>query len=124
MGRWIVACVLEQASARVLAQNHRGRDAEELVIGARAVPRHPHIQHYASPFSDDQKLGTVLDWPGVEALLLWDSFEPGDRPILWCRVDACAQPVWILLKRDQRLSSGSAGLTVPCAVAVPANVQC
>jgi hypothetical protein len=95
-----VAYALEQASARVLAQNHRGRDA-----------------------ADDQKLGAVLDWPGVEALLPWDSFEPGHQPILWCRVDACAQPVWILLKRDQRLSSGSAGLTVPCAVAVPANVQ-
>jgi len=70
----------------------------ELLVGARAVTRHPHFQHYASPLPNDQRLGAVLDWPGVEALLLLDSFEPGERPALWRRVDAHAQPVWILLQ--------------------------
>jgi hypothetical protein len=52
------------------------------------VARHPHFQHYASPFPGEQSLGAVLDWPGVEALLLLDSFEPDDRPDLWRKVDA------------------------------------
>ena len=51
-----------------------------------------------SPLSDEQRLGAVLDWPGVEALLLLDSFEPGARPALWGKVDAHAHPVWILLQ--------------------------
>jgi hypothetical protein len=38
----------------------------------------------------DQRLGTVLDCPWVEALLLLDSFEPRARTALWRRVDAHA----------------------------------
>jgi hypothetical protein len=62
------------------------------------VARHPHFQHYASPFPGNQRLGAVLDWPDVEALLLLDSFEQDHRPALWRRVDAHTQPVWILLE--------------------------
>jgi hypothetical protein len=84
-------------SRHLLACLHRITRAE-LLVGARAVTRHPHFQHYASPLPNDQRLGAVLDWPGVEALLLLDSFEPGERPALWRRVDAHAQPAWILLQ--------------------------
>ena len=84
-------------SRHLLACLHKITRAE-LLIGARAVTRHPHFQHYASPFPGDQKLGAVLDWPVVEALVLLDSFEPGDRPALWRKVDAHAQPVWVLLQ--------------------------
>ena len=51
-----------------------------------------------SPLPDDQRLGAVVNWSGVEALLLLDSFEPGARPALWGKVDAHAHPVWILLQ--------------------------
>ena len=84
-------------SRHLLACLHKITRAE-LLIGARAVTRHPHFQHYASPFPGDQKLGAVLDWPVVEALVLLDSFEPGDRPALWRKVDAHVQPVWVLLQ--------------------------
>ena len=84
-------------SRHLLACLHR-ITAAELLIGARAVARHPHFHHYASPFPGDQSLGAVQDWPDVEALLLLDSFEPDDRPALWRRVDAHTQPVWILLQ--------------------------
>jgi hypothetical protein len=84
-------------SRHLLACLHRITGAD-LLIGARAVTRHPHFQHYASPFPGDQSLGAVLDWPDVEALLLLDSFEPDDRPALWRKVDAHTQSVWILLQ--------------------------
>jgi hypothetical protein len=69
----------------------------DLLIGARAVARHPHFQHYTSPVPGDQSMGAVLDWPDI-ALLLLDSFEPDDRPALWHKVDAHKQSVWILLQ--------------------------
>ena len=69
-----------------------------MFIRVRAVARHPHFQHYASPFPGDQSLEAVMDWPDVEALLLLDSFAPDDRPALWRKVDAHSQPVWILLQ--------------------------
>ena len=84
-------------SRHLLACLHRITEAD-LLIGARAVTRHPHFRHYASPFPGDQSLGAVRDWPDVEALLLLDSFEPDDRPALWRNVDAHTQPVWILLQ--------------------------
>ncbi len=84
-------------SRHLLACLHRITGAE-LLIGVRAVARHPHFQHYASPFPGDHSLGAVLDWPDVEALLLLDSFAPSDRPALWRRVDTHTQPVWILLQ--------------------------
>ena len=84
-------------SRHLLACLH-GITGAELLIGARAVTRHPHFEHYASPSPADQRLGAVLEWPSVTALLLLDSFEPDDRPALWRKVDAHAQPVWILLQ--------------------------
>jgi hypothetical protein len=50
----------------------------------------------------------VLDWPGVEALLLLDSFKPSDRPAVWQRVDDHAQPVWNLLQARQGVGLGRA----------------
>ena len=84
-------------SRHLLACLHRITKTE-LLIGARAVTRHPHFQYYVSPLPDDQRLGAEMDWPGVDALLLLDSFEPDDRPALWRRVGAHARPVWILLR--------------------------
>ncbi len=77
-------------SRHLLACLHRITGAE-LLIGIRAVARHPHFQHYLSPFSGDQILGAVLIWPDVEDLLLLDSFEPNDRHALWHRVNAHTQ---------------------------------
>ncbi len=79
-------------SRHLLACLHRITGAE-LLIGARAVTRHPRFQHYASPFPGDQSLGAVLDWPDVEALCLLDTFEQDDWPALWLRVDAHTQCV-------------------------------
>jgi hypothetical protein len=93
----------------------------ELLIGAREVTCYPHFQHYASPFRGDQRLGAVLDWPGVEALLLLDSFEPGDRPALWRKVMPMHSSCEFSFKHDQVMSS--AGLTANCTVAVLVNVQ-
>ena len=45
-------------SRHLLACLHR-ITAAELLIGVRAVARHPHFQHYASPFPDDQRLGAA-----------------------------------------------------------------
>jgi hypothetical protein len=69
-------------------------------------------------------LGAALDWPGVEALLLLDSFEPGDQPALWRNLGSptpCgfSHSLWVLphilcgfsFKLDQLMSS--AGLTQP-----------
>jgi ribonuclease HI len=84
-------------SRHLLACLHR-ITAAELLIGVRAVACHPDFQHYASLFPGDQSLGAAMDWPEVEALLLWDSFAQDDRPALWRRVDAHTQPVWILLQ--------------------------
>jgi hypothetical protein len=84
-------------SRHLLACLHRITGAE-LLIGASAVARHPHFQHYVSPLHGDQSLGAVLDWPDDEALLLLDSFEPGDRPARWHKVDAHKQSVLILLQ--------------------------
>ena len=84
-------------SRHLLACLHRITGAE-LLIGVRAVARHPHFQHYVSPFPGDQNLGAAVDWPDVEALLLLDSFAQDDRPSVWRRVDAHTQPVWILLQ--------------------------
>lgn len=112
-----MARALEPASARVPSQNY----GAELLIGVRAVARHPHFQHYVSPFPGDQNLGAAVDWPDVEALLLLDSFAQDDRPSVWRRVDAHTQPVWILLQARPGLSS--AGLTGPCVFEVPGNVQ-
>ena len=100
-------------SRHLLACLHRITKAE-LLIGARAVTRHPHFQHYVSPLPDDQRLGAVLDWPGVEALLLLDSFEPNDRPALWRRVDAHAHPVWILLQARPGAELGRAHSELRC----------
>jgi hypothetical protein len=55
-----------------------------------------------------------MNWPGVEALLPLDFFDPSDWPVLWRKVDAHAQPVWIFFNRDQ--GSSLAGLTVNFAV--------
>jgi hypothetical protein len=54
--------------------------AAELLIRVRAVARHPHFQHYASPFPGDQRLGAAMDWPDVDALLLLDSLAMIDLP--------------------------------------------
>jgi hypothetical protein len=79
-------------SRHLLACLHRITKAE-LLIGARAVARHPHFQLYAFQFPE------------------------GDRPAVWQRVDAHANPVWILL-----LALPGAELSRAHS-AVPANVQ-
>jgi hypothetical protein len=50
-------------SRHLLACLHRITGAD-LLIGARAVARHPHFQHYAPPFPRDQSLGAMLDRTG------------------------------------------------------------
>jgi hypothetical protein len=59
----------------MLACLHKITGAELLIRARAAVARHPHFQHYASPFPDEKRLSAVLDWPGVETLLLLDSFD-------------------------------------------------
>ena len=106
----------------MLACLHRITRAE-LLIGARAVTRHPHFPHYVSPFPNDQWLGAVPAWPEVPALLLLDFFAPRLRTVLhsggkW--VPMCS-PSGFFFKRDR--GSSSVALTGNCAATVPVSVQ-
>ena len=86
----------------------------ELLIGARAVTRHPHFPHFVAPFPNDQWLGAVPAWPEVPALLLLDSFAPADRPALWRKAGAHVQPVCVLLQARPGVELSGAHRALRC----------
>ena len=102
-------------SRHLLACLHRITRAE-LLIGARAVTRHPHFPHYVSPFPNDQRLGALLCFCWILSLLRTVQHSGGQ---------------WVPMRRQRSLSgfffkrgrgSSSVVLTEHCAASVPVSV--